>query len=203
LPLPERHFCGIPAGVVVGALVEQRREKMTSITFFRDLRARLARALKHSLKQILKARSDPEPTRAKALDVYTAAGYVLRASSAFVGSLTDYIEHRATLGEANDSVAERKLKSTADYFGDSIDTLISAVAAFDSLPSSEPSGNGKAGVQAAADLSRELSSDSPALDRYRVILAEARDNHESLRHTVNDLRKIIKQTYAIPKAMSF
>jgi hypothetical protein len=176
---------------------------MTSITFFRDLRARLASALKHALKQIIKARSDPEPTRAKALDVYASAGYVLRASSAFVGSLTDYIEHRATLGEANDSVAERKLKNTADYFGDSIDTFVLAVAVFDLPPGSEPSGNGKGVVRAAANLSRELSSDSPALDRYRVILAEAKDNHNSLRHTVNDLRKTIKQTYAVSKAMSF
>ena len=70
-------------------------------------------------------------------------------------------------------------------------------------PGSEPSGNGKGVVQAAANLSTELSSDSPALDRYRVILAEAKDNHDSLRHTVNDLRKTIKQTYAVSKAMSF
>jgi len=176
---------------------------MTSITLFRDLRARLARTLKQALIQILKARSDPEPTRARALDVYASAGYVLRASSAFVGSLTDYIEHRATLGDANNSVAERKLKSTADYYGDSIDTFLSAVAAFDLPPDSEPSDNAQNTVKAAAGLSRELYSDSPALDRYRVILAEARENHDSLRHTVNDLRKTIKQTYAISKAMSF
>lgn len=176
---------------------------MSSITLFRDLRACLASTLKQALKQIMKARSDPEPTRAQALDVYASAGYVLRASSAFVGSLTDYIEHRATLGEASDSVAERKLTRTADYFGDSIDTFVLAVAAFDLPSGSEPSGNGQGVVEVAANLSHELTNDSPALDRYRVILAEAKDNHDSLRHTVNDLRKTIKQTYAVSKAMSF
>lgn len=174
---------------------------MTSITLFRDLKACLARTLKQALKQVLKARSNPDSTRVRALDVYASAGYVLRASSAFVGSLTDYVEQRATLGDANDSVAERKLNNTADYFGDSIDTFVLAVAAFDLPPGSELSGNSV--EKAATDLSRELSSDSPALDRYRVILAEAKDNHDSLRHTVNDLRKTIKQTYAISKAMSF
>lgn len=176
---------------------------MTSITLFRDLRACLARTLKHALKQVMKARSNPEPTRARALDVYASAGYVLRASSAFVGSLTDYIEHRATLGNADDSVAERKLRNTADYFGDSIETFVLAVTAFDLPPGGEASCDEKDVVSAAVDFPRELCADSPALDRYRVILAEAKDNHGSLRHTVNDLRKTIKQTYAVSKAMSF
>jgi hypothetical protein len=77
------------------------------------------------------------------------------------------------------------------------------VAAFDLYQGSEPSGNGQGVAIVATDLSRELCSDSPALDRYRVILTEAKENHDALRHTVNDLRKTIKQAYAVSRAMSF
>jgi hypothetical protein len=81
--------------------------KMDSITLFRDLRASLSRSLGHAMKQVLSARGDPEPLRTGALDIYASSGYLLRASSAFVGSLSDYIEHRALLGDAKGSVVEQ------------------------------------------------------------------------------------------------
>jgi len=160
------------------------------------------------MKQVLKARGDPERLRAGALDVYAASGYLLRASSAFVGGLSDYIEHRALLGDAKGSVIERKLDSAAAYYADAIDTFLSAVAALASEPGNRRSAGDRdddpSAVcgEGATDCMNRVLTGSPALDRYRIILADARQNHDVLRHSVIDLRKHIKRTFGLTESLS-
>ncbi len=183
---------------------------MDSITLFGELRARLSRSLGHAMKQILKARKAPEPLRANAMDIFAASGYLLRASSAFVGSLSDYIEHRALMGDAKGTVVEGKLKNTAEYFQDAVDTFISTVDALSPEPKDQQPSSGqddgspdeRDGEAGTTCLERVLYSGSPALDRYRVILADARQNHDVLRHSVVDLRKHIKLTFGLAESVS-
>jgi len=175
---------------------------MDSVNFLNELWGSIAQTIRHALVEVVKFESSQPAASLKALDVYSSSGNLLRASSAFLGNLEDFFQHRNVTGSSDESIAQRKLMSSTDYLADAIDTFVCVSQELQAEQEvKEPEGMALFPLTVETDrgtmnrLNDAITIGSRTLDGCRVVLAGAKENHEGIRSSVMHLRGVIHDKF--------
>lgn len=180
---------------------------MHSLVIIRDLKSLLADALRQTLREVKRPHGDRDVFVARVLDIYTSSGHLLRASSAFTGTLSDFLDCGLVTGGLNGMAHDGKLKQCMMFFADAIDTFGRTVVRLSPelaerngvlLERFSTGGQGENGDTANSSeniLYRLIETESPSLDELQTLLAEIRETHDLLRRSVSNLRRMIKASY--------
>lgn len=173
---------------------------MTPPRVLKGLGQQILGKLASATAEVSRPEKDMETSRHEVLDLFTSAGSLVRASSAFVGTLDDYVEHRAMLGYLPDCVAELDLISSTDFFAHAIDTFFSVVDKHGREHGHEPTGALSAVFiethgGSINRLSHVVHFETSDLDGYRELLKQARQNHESVDRSVSEFRELIRNLF--------
>jgi hypothetical protein len=169
---------------------------MDSMTLFKDLWPLLNRSVAAALKETLKSEATDGEAKAKALDLFSSSGYLLQASSAFAAALSEYLEYREVGGGWDDSIAQRELMSSTDYFADAVDTFLSVFYELQLVDERYYFPLYADADRGSKPLSDAIYHLSRRLEGCRIMLDDARQCQVSLRRTVTDLRRLIRQKFS-------
>jgi hypothetical protein len=175
---------------------------MDSTTLLNELWLVLGKRIRHTLAAVIKAEDTEPAAKMAALDVYSSSGNLLRASSAFVGNLADFVEYRNISGSSDESVAQRKLMSSTDFLADALDTFFHVSREFDPQEEAESDKEiycfplyAETEEGTTNRVSNAVNDGSRTLDGCKVILAGASNNHEDLRNFLTHLRGVIRDKF--------
>jgi len=173
---------------------------MDSTVVVRNLGNLISHKLAEAAEEVSKAKAGKVISKHRVLDLYVSSGCLLRASSAFVGALTDYVNQRVLLNDGASGVAEYELISSTDFFAQAIDTFVCVADGLDpQLAAKQPSRESAVYLQTDGGIVNRLSHAvhfaTPDMESYRALLTETKRHHESLRDAAESLRSVIKTSF--------
>lgn len=175
-----------------------------SLVIIRDLKTLLSDSLRQTLREVKRPRGDGQDFTGHVLDVYTSSGHLLRASSAFSGTLTDFMECVSLTGDLGGFSHDGRLLQCTAFFADAVDTFGSTIVRLspeieekhrDLRERFSTNGNATDANGEGSILCRVIEDDSPTIDQVQMLLAEVKQTHELLRRSINNLRRMIKDSY--------
>jgi len=171
-----------------------------------NLGALVSHKLAEAMEEIAKAKGGKVISKHRILDLYSSLGYLLRASSAFVGALNDYVRQQNLRRSGVSSATEYQLISATDIFAQAMDTFFLVTDRLDPLVAKRPNHGSAAYLQTdggiVSRLSHAVHFATPDLDSYRALLTEASRHHESLRHAAERLRNVIRRSFDFSHSFS-
>jgi len=179
---------------------------MNSSAVVRNLGALVSHKLADAMEEIAKAKDGKVISKHRVLDLYSSLGYLLRASSAFVSALNDYVRQQSLRRNGVSGVTEYQLISATDLFAQAIDTFLHVVDRVDPLAAKRPNHGSAVYLQTDGGIVNRLSHAvhfaTPDLDSYRALLTEANRHHESLRDAAEGLRNAISRSFDFSHSFS-
>ncbi len=173
---------------------------MDSRAAVRNLGGLVARKLADATEEVSKAKAGKVISKHRVLDLFAASGSLQRGSAAFAGALSDYVNQRALLGDGTDGIAEYELISSTDFYAQAIDTFVCVVDGLDPRDVvGQPHRDSAVYLETDGGTTNRLSHavhfGTRDLDSYRGLLEETKQQDETLRGAVQDLRNRISSAF--------
>ncbi len=179
---------------------------MNSTTVVRNLGALVSHKLADGVEEVSKAKAGKVIPKHRILDLYSSLGYLLRASSQFIGALNDYVSRQDLRGNGAGDGTEYELISATDFFAQAIDAFLRVSDRLDPYAAEWPNHASAVYLQTDGGIVNRLSHAvhfaTPDLDSYRALLKEANRYHESLLDTAEGLRNVISGSFDFSRSFS-